>query len=216
MKKAMEEAVEGLQVSPLLRLPAELRNRIWHCALQQKHYLKDQSVLAEYWFLNSDRCAQSASLLRVCHQTRIDVTPMFYTHTVFKFHYLDLAISWLMSLDALSRGHLAKVRILPHRLIRPTTLEDTKPRYRKGYRPPRPRTYDITEPMSLQLGSSGAYMKLAASGCPVPYGSLQFLHQLYHSNLQGWTNDPLRGSEGLTDTRETKDGYYARPTEFVP
>ncbi|KAK3705651.1 hypothetical protein LTR37_013259 [Vermiconidia calcicola] len=91
---------------PLLKLPAELRNRIYGYVVPRNQ-----------WFTAFNRSTRGdLAFLQVCHSVRSDTVPMYYGDNTFAIdlmiddHYLS-ALKWINGLSADAVASLRKVRM---------------------------------------------------------------------------------------------------------
>ena len=85
-----ELSTSPMSKSPLLSLPAELRNRIWEYAVQQPQPIEIARRSISYK-LSMSRCMKKpeelrvAALVKVCHQTHNECSQMLYALNTFLF-----------------------------------------------------------------------------------------------------------------------------------
>lgn len=103
------------QDSDFLRLPGELRNRIYDMALIADH----QPITAEPWTLydkSGHLNGLQPALARCCRSLRAEALPVFYSKNAFQLHVWPAkgranASRWLRAIGAPNRAHVGSVYI---------------------------------------------------------------------------------------------------------
>ncbi|KAK3116837.1 hypothetical protein LTR53_002401 [Teratosphaeriaceae sp. CCFEE 6253] len=110
--------------SPLLKLPPELRNRIYHEALVELNVIQVQATRCDpaNW--------QPPGLLQTCRLVRAEASKMYYTNNAFWVDVQgevqsDIApvLPWLRALDANARDALRGVQLLVYVVYVPLTQD---------------------------------------------------------------------------------------------
>lgn len=104
-----EPADQQQSASPLLRLPAELRNRIYELALTRQGPRK----MIKAW----DRPGRQPGLTRTCRAIRAEALPIFYSINEFLTSPLcpedeQVMSAWLRAIERENREHLDHVLML--------------------------------------------------------------------------------------------------------
>ena len=97
---------------PLLALPPELRNRIWHLVLPTSYKLSYDRI-----FFREAMTLPLPALLQVCHSLRAETLPMFYglTTFIFELHHTQRTLwhcySWLHLIGPDAAKQIRSVRL---------------------------------------------------------------------------------------------------------
>jgi len=116
--KTMEDLKPSeLSFSPLLRLAAELRNRIYFDVLVAEDVIELRRDVDDN---DDDRCWTSPGLLRTCRQIRMEARQIYYANNVFTIPYKSYrscreygreVVHWLETLGQQQRSMLTRFNL---------------------------------------------------------------------------------------------------------
>ncbi|KAF2831490.1 hypothetical protein CC86DRAFT_402011 [Ophiobolus disseminans] len=95
------------QTSRLLRLPAELRNRIYELALNQGNIQLFPGIQAD----SRPEDKPELALLRTCRQILSEASPIFYSINTFEFEFTFHILRFALSLTEQNRQVIRSIRL---------------------------------------------------------------------------------------------------------